>query len=52
MKQEKSKKVFSCCGQLFACTNATKDIKHYCPRCNKELTTPIPNPNIIIIKQV
>lgn len=51
MKQEKSKKVFSCCGQLFALTNSVLNNKINCPRCNKELTNPISNPNIVIVKK-
>ena len=52
VKQEKSKKVYNCCGQLFACTNATSSDKIICPRCGAILTKPISQPTIIIVKQV
>lgn len=51
-KLEKSKKVYNCCGQLFACTNATSNDTVKCPRCGAKLVTPIAHPSIIIVKQI
>lgn len=52
MKLEKSKKVYSCCGQLYAHTNATISEKVKCPRCGKTLINTIDKPNIVIIKRI
>lgn len=51
-KYEKSKKVYSCCGQYFACTNATSKDKLYCPRCGQLMDKPITLPVVNIVKQV
>ena len=51
-KYEKSRKVYSCCGQYFACTNATSNDKLYCPRCGCLMDKPIKLPVINIVKQV
>ena len=52
MKYEKSQRVFVCCGQYIALTNAIKDKQIKCPRCGNILKTPIEYPQIMIVKYV
>lgn len=52
MKYEKSQRVFACCGQYIALTNAIKDKQIKCPRCGNILKTPIKCPQIMIVKCV
>lgn len=48
MKYESAYKVYVCCGQYIAQTTATKSYKVICPRCGKQLKTPVAVPHILI----
>ena len=50
MKYEKSQRVFVCCGEYIALTNAVKDKQIKCSRCGSILKKPIDCPHIVIVK--
>ena len=50
MKYENAQKVFVCCGQYIALTNAIKNKQIKCQRCGNILKTPIECPHIVIVK--
>lgn len=50
MVYEKSPRVYSCCGKIYATINTTKDKEVVCQICKQIIKTPIKVPKVIVIR--